>query len=105
MKIPKYLIITFVLITFWVFSCAPTSENVTSGHQSGNYILLGFWHGVIIPFSVLGKLVGLQIGIWDNAKIFHDLSYSVGYGVSLYIYYSLIKPWAIELWTIIKFST
>ncbi|RIJ45505.1 hypothetical protein D1614_22825 [Maribellus luteus] len=89
MKIIKHLIFIYVIALLF-FGCASSTENATSVFDSGNnYILLGFWHGIIIPFSLMGKAIGLNIGIYDAGK--DVLSYWLGYIFALLIYAKIIR--------------
>ena len=90
-----YLILIY--ITVFVFSCVPAPENANPARGSGNYILLGLYHGAIVPFSLLGKLIGFNIGIWDAGKV-KDLSYWMGYGFALYKYFRLIRLYTFCWW-------
>lgn len=100
MKNQKYHIITFILIAF-LFSCAPNAENAYYGQDTGQSIILGFWHGIIIPFSLLGKLVGLPIGLLDIGKV-SDPTYDVGFAFALYLYFRLLQPLVTHAWSILK---
>ncbi len=83
MRILK-LYIVFCIITFFTFSCATAPENASHFTEQGNHIALGFWHGAILPFSAIGKLLGLNIGLYDAGK--DMLSYWFGYLIALAIY-------------------
>uniref|UniRef100_UPI003217A1CB hypothetical protein n=1 Tax=uncultured Draconibacterium sp. TaxID=1573823 RepID=UPI003217A1CB len=78
------------IIALLFLGCASSPENATSVYESGNnYILLGFWHGIIIPFSLLGKAIGLNIGLYDTGK--DVLSYWMGYIFALLVYAKIIR--------------
>ena len=81
----------FICLAFWWISCAPSAENATSSYgNSGGFILLGFYHGAILPFSIMGKIIGIDIGLLDRGKI-DDLTYIVGYLLALYFYARIIQ--------------
>ncbi len=80
--------IVLIKITFFTFSCAPAIENASHLPDSGNYLALGFWHGIIVPFSALGRLIGLDIGLYDAGK--EMFSYWVGYIIALVLYLRVI---------------
>ena len=82
------LFIVFCIITFSTFSCATAPENTSHFPKQGNFIALGFWHGVILPFSAIGKLLGLNIGLYDAGK--DMLSYWLGYLIALAIYIKVL---------------
>ena len=73
-------------MTLLTLSCVPTHESTSHLYESDNIILLGFWHGIIIPFSALGKLLGLNIGIYQAG----NLSYWFGFGFAIYLYIRII---------------
>ncbi|MCK3683973.1 hypothetical protein [Maribellus sp. YY47] len=78
-----YMIICIIAIL--AFACAPSPENVSHFNQADNFnIVIGFWHGLIAPFSLIGKLLGLDIGLYDAGKSM--FSYWVGYGAAIYQY-------------------
>ncbi|RIJ48760.1 hypothetical protein D1614_09535 [Maribellus luteus] len=54
------------------------------------------YHGLIIPFSLLGKAIGLNIGIYDAGK--DVFSYWLGYLLALLVYAKIIRV----LWLGIK---
>ncbi len=58
-------------------SCAP------QGYESNEAgFFSGIWHGLIIVFSLLGKLSGADIGIYaeHNTGFFYWLGYIIGIG-------------------------
>lgn len=87
MRTTKYLIL-INSIALLCFSCAPSPENINYPPESGNYIALGFWHGIILPFAAMGKLLGLNIGLFDTGK---DVSYLAGYIIALVFYARIIQ--------------
>lgn len=88
MRTIKYCI-GICLITLFVFSCAPSPENASKIHEPGNYILLGALHGFLAPFALLGKIIGLNIGLYDAGK--SVISYWGGYIFAIYIYVKIIR--------------
>ncbi|MCE2681533.1 MAG: hypothetical protein ACK49D_10165 [Flavobacteriia bacterium] len=74
-KIYFSLLIIFLLIN--LTSCAPIEyEQEPSGFFSG------FWHGMILIFSLLGKLFGFDIGIYalHNTGFTYWLGFILGIG-------------------------
>lgn len=58
-------------------SCAPKGyESTEAGFFSG------IWHGIIIVFSLIGKLFGFDIGIYaeNNTGFFYWLGFIIGIG-------------------------
>ena len=78
MKIKKITIGIILLICFTsLSSCASNHyENSESGFFSG------IWHGIIIVFSLIGKLIGLNIGIYaeHNTGFTYWLGFILGIG-------------------------
>jgi len=78
MKNQRLLIGLIFLMTFInLTSCAPTAyEQEPSGFFSG------FWHGMILIFSLLGKLFGADIGIYalHNTGFTYWLGFILGIG-------------------------
>lgn len=88
MKTSKYLLITLIIIEFTAISCAkiPRCEGVAS-HSDNNMLLLGIYHSLIIPFSVLGKLLGVNIGLYE---LNGNFSYWIGYLIGIAAYARLL---------------
>lgn len=86
MRIIKHLIFIYN-IAFLCFSCAPNLEDSNYPPESGNFIALGFWHGIILPLAALGKILGLNIGLYDTGK---DISYLAGFIIALLLYARMI---------------
>ena len=80
-----FRVMFIVLIVLMFVGCASTSENTSHLNSSGNYILLGFWHGIILPFATLGKLLGLNIGL-IHREYNSSISYLLGYVLALILY-------------------
>jgi len=98
MKNKIFMLICICTIAFWLFSCAPSPENATSVYDHNtNYILLGFWHGVISPLALFGKTIGLNIGIWDSGKK-EFFSYWIGYFFALTYYFRFIRFVVLGVW-------
>lgn len=58
--------ITFIGLVYSLISCAEKApcEKEPMLHQSASS-LLGLWHGFTLPFSLLGKIINLNIGIQE----------------------------------------
>lgn len=86
-----FYLICICSIAFWFISCAPSAENATSFNSNyGNNIFRGIYHGAIIPFSVIGKLLGFNIGLIDRGLL-NDFTYVGGYLLSLFTYFRIIR--------------
>jgi hypothetical protein len=75
----KKIVIVLVMLVFLMSlsSCAPKGyESSESGFFSG------IWHGLIIIFSLIGKLFGANIGIYaeHNSGFFYWLGFIIGIG-------------------------
>lgn len=60
-----------------LFSCAPSGyERPEAGFLSG------LWHGIILVFSILGKIIGRDIGIYaeNNTGFTYWLGFILGIG-------------------------
>lgn len=86
MRTIKYLI--FINIIALLCFCAPSSENSKYPPESGNFIALGFWHGIVLPVAAIGKILGLNIGLYDAGK--DVFSYWLGYIFALLLYARII---------------
>ena len=78
MNIKKIIIglILFIFITT-LHSCAPKGyESSESGFISG------LWHGIIIIFSIIGKILGFDIGIYaeHNSGFLYWVGFIIGIG-------------------------
>ena len=79
MKVKKILIMLLLLIfVISISSCAP---NHYESHKSGFFS--GILHGMIIVFSLIGKLFGFNIGIYaeHNTGFTYWLGFILGIGV------------------------
>jgi hypothetical protein len=52
-----------------------------------NYLVTGFYHSMILPFSVVGKILGFHIGIYSIEK--SHFTYWVGFLLGLFLYAKL----------------
>lgn len=77
MKQKIFQITCALVLSIVVMSCAP--EGYTS-HESGFFG--GFFHGLVLPFSLIGKLFGSDIGIYaeNNSEFFYWLGFIFGIG-------------------------
>lgn len=78
MKNQKILFgLILLLVILNLTSCAPSGyESYEAGFFSG------IWHGIIIVFSLIGKLFGADIGIYaeHNTGLFYWLGFIIGIG-------------------------
>lgn len=78
MKTKKITIALVILLCLTsLYSCAPKGyESSESGFFSG------IWHGFIILFSLIGKLIGANIGIYSehNTGFTYWLGFIIGLG-------------------------
>jgi hypothetical protein len=67
----------FLLILFSFTSCAPDGG---SSHEYGFFG--GIWHGIILVFSLIGKLFGGDIGVFadHNTGFTYWLGFIIGVG-------------------------
>lgn len=79
MKSRKYLFsLALIVCVLSLSSCAP------SGYEESRAgFLSGLWHGFIIMFSLIGKLIGADIGIYaeNNTGFTYWLGFILGIGV------------------------
>jgi len=70
-------LLMFVLIATCMTSCAPKGFE---SHECGFFS--GIWHGIIIVFSLIGKLFGAEIGIYaeHNTGFTYWLGFIIGIG-------------------------
>lgn len=87
MRAIKHLIFIYS-IAFLCFSCAPNLEDSNYPPESGNFIAIGFWHGIVLPVAAIGKFLGLNIGLYDAGK--DVFSYWLGYIFALLLYARMI---------------
>lgn len=75
----KYIKIAVIAILILsISSCAP------DGYTSKEYgFFSGIWHGICLPFALIGKLFGSDIGIYaeNNTGFFYWLGFIVGCGI------------------------
>jgi tetrahydromethanopterin S-methyltransferase subunit G len=78
MKNQKILVgLILLLVMINLTSCAPSGYE---SHEAGFFS--GIWHGIIIVFSLIGKLFGADIGIYaeHNTGFFYWLGFIIGIG-------------------------
>ena len=78
MKSKKITLLTFLFLALiFLSSCAP--KNYTSDEYG---FFSGIWHGLIICFSVIGKMFNADIGIYamKNTGFTYWLGYLIGLG-------------------------
>jgi len=87
----KYILplILICYITFTLTSCAPAPENAHHAIEGRNYLALGMYHSIISPLAVIGRILGLNIGIYDSGK--DVFSYWLGYTISVIFYVRIIR--------------
>ena len=94
-KIMLLIFLLAAMLVVFLYGCAPAPENAKMA-KDYNYIFLGMWHGFILPFSIIGKIIGFNISLWDPGKV-KSFSYWLGYGFVLLQYYAygepLVKGW------------
>jgi hypothetical protein len=75
----KYLKSSFIIIVLILFvsSCAP------EGYTSDEYgFFSGIWHGISLPFAIIGKIFGSDIGIYaeNNSGFLYWIGFIIGLG-------------------------
>lgn len=78
MKTRKFIYLFFLgVLLFNICACAPSGYET---EESG--FLSGIWHGLIIVFSLVGKLIGLDIGVFaeNNTGFLYWLGVFIGIG-------------------------
>lgn len=76
----------FKSLLFITFICA-LSSCAPRGFTPEEYgFLSGVWHGICLPFSIIGKIFGMDIGI--AAKNNTGFTYWFGYILSAVLFYS-----------------
>ena len=75
----KYILITLL---YFLFSCAvkPKGEMASLNNDSAG-LWTGLWQGFILPFSLLGKIFNINIGIHEIS--YSGASYWIGYFIGL----------------------
>lgn len=68
------LILLFIVVSFT--SCCPAIKTTNTYG-----FFWGIWHGIIFPFSLLGQLFQLNIGIYalNNVGFWYWLGYCIGF--------------------------
>jgi hypothetical protein len=75
----KYLksSLSIIVLILLVSSCAP------EGYTSDEYgFFSGIWHGVCLPFAIIGKIFGSDIGIYaeNNSGFLYWIGFIIGLG-------------------------
>lgn len=70
-----------VILAFSFIACVRSPEHGSVYYDAGPY--LGFWHGLILPFSVFGKMLNFDIGIH---VLDPDAGYWIGYFAGLVLF-------------------
>ncbi len=68
-----YLLLTG--LTLIIFACAP------EGPTTDEYGLFsGFWHGILFPFALIGKLFGMDVGLYaqNNSGFWYWAGFIIG---------------------------
>ncbi len=75
MKLNTVVYLTIIVLVFT--SCAPEHY---SSHEYGFFG--GIWHGICLPFSLIGKLFGSDVGLYaeHNSGFFYWLGFIIGIG-------------------------
>ena len=70
-------IMILILLATCLTSCAPKHY---TGSEYGFFS--GIWHGLIVVFSIVGKIFGFDIGIYaeNNSGFFYWLGFLIGIG-------------------------
>ncbi|PIF33531.1 hypothetical protein CLU81_4147 [Flavobacterium sp. 9] len=78
MKVKK--ITNVLILLFFVMSLSSCAPNHYESNESGFFS--GIWHGIIIVFSIIGKLFGFNIGIYaeHNTGFTYWLGFIIGIG-------------------------
>lgn len=80
-----YLIPMLVLLN----SCADKAkDDMGPIFNNGASLWLGLWHSIILPFSVLGKMLNLNIGICEPC--YTGFNYWLGYFIGFVLYMKII---------------
>lgn len=82
-KLAKYKhLYTLIIIALIITSCADVNhiESCTTGHVYGFFG--GFWHGLIAPFSIFGRILGNDIAVYalNNNGSWYDVGFILGAG-------------------------
>lgn len=70
-------VISLLLVLLIITSCAP------SGYTESEYGFFGgIWHGICIPFTIIGKIFGADIGLSaaNNSGTFYWIGMLIGIG-------------------------
>jgi len=76
-RVFKYLVFFVVLISI-LGSCAP-EENTYETYG----FLSGIWHGFCFPFALIGKIFGMDVGLYarNNSGFFYWIGFLIGLGI------------------------
>ena len=71
-----------VLLAFMIVSCAsePSCEVVSPDAKDG--FIAGLIHGIVFPFALIGKLFGVDTGLYsvNNTGFWYFLGFFIGVG-------------------------
>ena len=84
----KYCLILAVIAFVLMNSCANIPDCEHKPYDPENMLLLGIYHALILPFSVVGKVFGLNIGI--HSVEYSQFSYWIGFLIGLVGYGRLL---------------
>jgi len=85
----KTYLIFLIPILLLLNSCADKAKSDMSPiFNHGASFGLGLWHSIILPFSVLGKMLNLNIGICEPC--YTGFNYWLGYFIGFVLYLRLI---------------
>jgi hypothetical protein len=76
-KTNYFKILLLLIIVISLSSCAP------EGHTYDEYgFFSGIWHGICLPFALIGKLFGSDIGIYaeNNSGFLYWIGFIFGIG-------------------------
>lgn len=87
--------ITFITLLQLLCSCAdkPCTEMKSILNESPG-LWIGLWQGFILPFSLLGKIVNLNIGIHESINT--NVIYWIGYLVGFILFMKIIIFFAVD---------
>lgn len=76
-------VIILIVACLFLAGCADAQQNVTACVTGESYgFLSGIWHGFILGFSVIGRLLSEDIAIYaqNNTGLAYDLGFVLGAG-------------------------
>ena len=76
----KLVFVLFVVLLMTATACAPEPTCETADGEAG--ILWGFVHGLVFPFALIAKVLGMDYGLYDvsNTGFWYWLGYIIGFG-------------------------